>query len=139
LIEALSDTEQSVSRFAALTLGQIGSSAAPAVPALAHLLASGNLDVRNSAAYALAQIGEPSISALTGALQGVSTAARIPAANALREIGRAAAPAVPALIVALNDPDADVRRAVARALERMNTPESQDALQTFYTRTVGGA
>ncbi len=53
-------------------------------------------------------------------LEAVDPSARAKAARALGEMGDAAA--VPALMEALKDPDPEVRRAAARALEKVRQP-----------------
>lgn len=132
LIIALQDENQLIGQLAALALGEIGTNAASAIPSLAQMMRNTNADVRYSASYALGQMGEPAVPVLIAALETGKADYRIPAALALREIGRKALSAVPALILSLNDQNPDVRRSVAFALEKMNTPEAEEALRQYY-------
>jgi HEAT repeat protein len=70
-----------------------------------------------SASYALGQLGGRSeLPALRGLLRDASPEIRARAADALYEMGKTAAPAVPDLVRALRDPKPPVRLIAARAL-----------------------
>lgn len=91
------------------TLGAIGPDAGASIPALVKLL-----DKKPDcygAAEALARMGEPGAEALAAALKNedANYAAEL-------ELGRAGRSAIPSLIRALGDDDADVRRSAAKAL-----------------------
>ncbi|HVX10313.1 MAG TPA: HEAT repeat domain-containing protein [Pirellulales bacterium] len=72
--------------------------------------------VRETAADALARIGDPALPALIATLQDPDHSIRAQAARALARMGPKAAPAVPELIVALDDSNEEVRQGAARAL-----------------------
>jgi HEAT repeat protein len=65
--------------------------------------------------------------ALAG-LEDVDAAARVRAASSLSSLGKHARSAVPALIRALKDSNAAVRRAAAEALGRIGRPEAREAI-----------
>jgi len=50
-------------------------------------------------------------------------------------IGSEAKEAVPILIEALKDWNIDTRRKAAQALERINTPEAQKALEVYWKKS----
>ena len=83
--------------------------------------------VKETAADALARIGEPAIPQLTGLLDDPNPTVRMHAARALGRMGSQAQPAVPRLVAALEDPEPDVQRAAARALGHMG-PAAKDAV-----------
>ena len=123
LLDALRTKARLFPGMAAAALGELGASAAPAVPALAAELKAPHADDRWSAAGALAAIGSaasPAVPALADALEhDRDEKARWYAAYALSEIGPDSAPAIPALLQALEDIDDDVRGYAARALSRI--------------------
>jgi len=90
--ELLSAGDPAVRRSASDALGDLGSAAGPAVPALTRTLADEDASVRQSAAQALGKIGPASTSA------------------------------VPALTAALDDPDPEVRASAADALAAIRGP-----------------
>jgi HEAT repeat protein len=69
------------------------------------------------AGFALARIGPPAIPAMTATLKGRDAGLRRKVVEVLGQMGRRAAPAVPALKGALNDPSPDVCQAAAEALK----------------------
>ncbi|HET6884208.1 MAG TPA: HEAT repeat domain-containing protein [Pirellulales bacterium] len=83
--------------------------------------------VRDTAADALARIGEAAVPALIDILHDDDPSIRAQAARALARMGPKAAPAVSELIVVLNDPDSEVRRGAARALGQIG-PDAEDAV-----------
>jgi HEAT repeat protein len=134
LIEKLAHPNAGQRGLAAMTLGERGAAAKPAVPALAAALADGNLNVRYWAAHALGEIGpaaKDAVPALIGALRtsfpgrGLEgptryyADARVVAVQALGRIGPAARLAVPALKKALEDEDESVRGAAGEALKQV--------------------
>jgi HEAT repeat protein len=83
--------------------------------------------VRETAADALARIGESAVPALIDTLHDADPSIRTQAARALARLGPKAAPAVNELIVALNDPDKEVRQGAARALGQIG-PDAEEAV-----------
>jgi HEAT repeat protein len=83
--------------------------------------------VRETAADALARIGDPAVPALIETLHDPDHSIRAHAARALARMGPKAAPAVPDLIVALNDPEKEVRQGAARALGQIG-PDAEEAV-----------
>jgi HEAT repeat protein len=72
--------------------------------------------VRETAADALARIGDPALPALVATLRDPDHSVRAQAARALARMGPKAASAVPELIIALDDSNEEVRQGAARAL-----------------------
>ncbi|MGH7140348.1 MAG: HEAT repeat domain-containing protein [Pirellulales bacterium] len=83
--------------------------------------------VRETAADALARIGDPAVPALIDTLRDPDQSIRAHAALALARMGPKASPAVPELILALDDPDREVRQAAARALGQIG-PDAEEAV-----------
>ncbi|HVA47205.1 MAG TPA: HEAT repeat domain-containing protein [Pirellulales bacterium] len=77
--------------------------------------------VRETAADALARIGDAAVPALLDTLADPDPDVRAQAAHALARMGQKAEPAVPALIHALDDPNQDVRQGAARALGQIGS------------------
>ena len=135
LMSRLSDPDEATRCAAALGLGQLR--AAAAVPALMAQLGDANGWVRDTAADALAMIGEPALSALVETLNDGPDGARVRAAGALRKIvvgdladrqasefGPQFWPAIGALFTALNDPNRLVRHNAYEALDRLGLLET---------------
>ncbi|MFQ5796483.1 MAG: HEAT repeat domain-containing protein [Candidatus Bipolaricaulia bacterium] len=135
LTEALRDESEGVRFTSAFVLGKIGPDAHDAVPGLIEVL-RGDVDwrVRLRAAWALAEIGpdamgpdtwdtvlQDAIPPLIEVLENMAAPAimRQDAAFALGKIGPAAKDAIPALIEAVQDPDAEVRSAAVEALKKI--------------------
>jgi HEAT repeat protein len=103
---------------AALALGKIGPEAKTAVPVLTELLK--DEWVRKTAALALGEIGleaRTAVPALTELLK--KEWVRQTAASALGNIGPEAKTAIPALTELLQDPDKDLHKTVAEALQEI--------------------
>ncbi|MEK6408414.1 MAG: HEAT repeat domain-containing protein [Acidobacteriota bacterium] len=147
LVEALKGENESVRTAAAKIIGEIGSKAEPAIPALVTALKGEDESASSNAAQALSQIGPPAVPALIEALKNPRDYVRRHAARALmtlafndeeaimrddlrrnrvRALGKLEATVVPALIEALKDSDAPVRKAAAGALGVMR-PQTKDA------------
>jgi HEAT repeat protein len=109
------------------TLGQIGSPARSALPTVA-LAAGRSTDIDQAIKRAkttiLAATDSQDVGALTKQLQSADPSFRLRAAKALGAIGPAARFAVPDLVAALRDTDADVRRAAVAALQQIS-PEAR--------------
>lgn len=126
LIEALTnDAEPKVRRYAARTLGFLGTAGKDAVPALLVALKEPDPIVRAEAAEALGRIYyfvevDRVMPALIDALEDSDERVRQEAAEAFGRIGgpRASA-ALPALRKALQDSDRDVRSEAKEAIERI--------------------
>jgi HEAT repeat protein len=115
LIDGLRSGDVDVRWMAAVALGDIADPAA--VPALLETLNDVDAYVRSRAALALAAIGEPAETALITSLSTGNERVRWGATLALGRIGGEVATS--ALIDALHDPDEDIRRQTANALEDM--------------------
>jgi len=117
---ALSDPDLDVRVTAASTLEAYGPAARAAIPALADGAGRGDPEFRRAAMYALQAIGsEASRAALPNLivdLRSDDPRVRRTAAETLGHFGAAARNAVPALRLALQDEDADVRQAASDAL-----------------------
>lgn len=81
--------------------------------------------VRETAADALARIGDAAVPSLVETLQDPDRDVRAQAARALARMGPRAEPAIPALIAALNDSDKEVRMGAARALGQIGPAASE--------------
>ncbi len=134
LLRHLTDPDEATRCAAALALGQLR--VADAVPALIARLADDSGWVRDSAADALAMIGDPALSALVQALADARGGVRVRAAGALRKAIVPALsglttmqfdprywPAIAALFQALNDPNRLVRHNAYEALDRLGLLE----------------
>lgn len=132
LIEALRDDDEQVSARAVTAIARIGSQAGSAIPALIDSMETErrryDAQVVFRSAFALAQIGAPAVDALREALKSPSRGKRSGAAQALQIIGAPAATAIPELVAALHDDEAEVRDPAAEALAAMGMP-ALDALE----------
>lgn len=131
----LADPDEATRCAAALALGQLR--AVASIPALVAALADGSGWVRDSAADALAMIGEPALPALLAALADARDGVRVRAAMGLRKLVTPAlaglplsayppqfGPALTALFQALNDPNRLVRHNAYEALDKLGLLES---------------
>jgi HEAT repeat protein len=116
LVEALGHDDADVRRAAARSLGQLGRAA---LTSLKKPLDDGNAEVRRSAVEAMGFIGAEAVPALIYALRNDAHQARRAAARSLGRLGAAAKAAEAALIQAINDRDAQVREAAAKALKEI--------------------
>jgi len=133
LSKALSDNELIVCHGAALALKQAGASAEKAVPALEKALANERKEIRRVAALALGSIGKSAIPVLTKAIFSKDPLVRKYAARAIGNIGREAeGKGVDALIKALSDSEAEVRREAVWSLALI-VPEAKKAQSALTT------
>lgn len=119
LIQALQHPNSEVRSSAASALKEIGKDAQPAVPSLIAALKDKDRYVRFYAAYALAAIGtdtKDTVPALVSSLRDWGEADINEAILSLQRIGKKA---VPGLIIALVDRNANVRYGAASALDRI--------------------
>jgi HEAT repeats/PBS lyase HEAT-like repeat len=124
LIRELQSPDEIVRLKAAKDLGKLGSSAIDAIPALQKLSQDPDEDVRRVAANSirLIQAGAGPSEGLQKLIQQLNSPdelTRLKAAKDLAKMGPAAKDALPALQKLLQDPDEDVRRVVASAMERI--------------------
>jgi HEAT repeat protein len=139
LIEALK--QDATSEVAIATLTWIGAAAEHTVPLLIeqfnrqgclHLTGAGAFGYSNTVRDALVRIGEHAVPALIGVLKGPNREMRVCAADALGRFGPAARTAIPALVDAIEHPEAnDVAEILTRhsvlALGRIG-PEAKAAV-----------
>jgi HEAT repeat protein len=116
LVEMVRRGEGTGAYQATVALGELGTPADAAIPALAEALRSGDEDVSRAAAAALGRMGPVAIPAVRGllAVRGDAVARR--AVEALERFGPAG---VPALVEALKAPSPLARSTAARALGRL--------------------
>jgi HEAT repeat protein len=119
-----------VVRAAAGALGMLGD--ARAVPPLTNLLRARHGRIAQTAARALAAIGEPAVQPLIQALPTRSTQTALTAAivQALVDIGK---PAVEPLLRALDSSNIPVRNASEQALTRIGAPAIEELLRALRT------
>lgn len=125
LIEQTSSRDAGVRLRAVKTLGGLKADAVVAVPALTVALGDADADVRRAAIAALrlvqpaAKASKELIEAIAVDLKDPDADVRLVAVRTLAKLGPAAAAALPALEPLVNDPDKDVRRAVADAVAKI--------------------
>ena len=136
LLEALAD--QDIRRMTARALGQLGTRAKSAVPALVAALRDENEIVRFYVAEALGQIGGEAVPALAEALKNEDVWVRFYAAQTLGSMGPAAQPAVAALAEAIRDANKMVRIKVAVALGRIEEAALAASLTNFAQSLTSG-
>jgi HEAT repeat protein len=100
----------------AWALGQVGSAALRAVPALIKALGDGDRRVRWNVEKVLAAMGEPALKGIISGTSDESPDVRMGCAATLERMGLAAEKALPDLIRLIGDGDARVRMRAARAL-----------------------
>jgi HEAT repeat protein len=107
---------------AALALGEMGSKAVDAMPALNIAMHNSDPTIARYATAALGQIGQAAVPDLSKALADANVSVRTNAAAALAQMGPAAAGALPALKKALTDSVPTVRGAACLALGGIGAP-----------------
>lgn len=115
------------------TLGWIGTTAAPAVPALCGLLRDDIREVRDAVAVALSSIGSASVKPLLKRIRSKDAQERKYVAIILGKLGKHAKVAIPALTSLLRDADWQVRRSAASALGQIQ-PLSEAQVTKIWTR-----
>lgn len=121
---------------AAMGLKVLGTSAAPAVPALLQALRRADSQVMWPAASALGAIGGPAALGLVPLLNDSNPQVRRGAIYALGEMGPAALPAVPALVRQLADTDPSYRGSVAHTLSQIG-PMAGPGVLKLYAESRG--
>ncbi len=126
LLPLLENPSAEVRRDTATGLGEFGAEAHATLTALPRLLSDPDVDVRNSAARAIAHISttqshRAAVAVMIVALQDSSPHARLDAARYLGTLGGDARDAIPALREASFDDSGDVRRAATEALTRIQS------------------
>lgn len=116
LVDAFAHRDEIVRRAAARSVGGMGNAA---TASLKTALDDTRDPVRQTAVEALGWMGPQAMDSLIAALRNDSPAVRCLAARALGRMETTAAEAEPALIAALDDPDREVRQAVAWAIGRV--------------------
>ncbi|MFO0808410.1 MAG: HEAT repeat domain-containing protein [Gemmataceae bacterium] len=101
------------------------------VAALIDTLRDADVEVRTYAATALAAVGTDAVEPLVATLSDKNPAARAAAAYALGQMGAPAAPGTAALVKALKDEVADVRRQSAQAIGRILLAQKPPATSLF--------
>jgi HEAT repeat protein len=117
LAETLLDPDEDVRVCAVMGLGERRETDPAVVEALLALLRQSGAYVGRHVADALSKIGEPVVGGLIQALEDQTPAVRVQAARALVRIQ--SRQAIPALIKALDDPEAAVEHYAWEALQRM--------------------
>jgi HEAT repeat protein len=102
-----------------VALGQFGSGADAAVPALAELLKGKDDEDRKQAGELLAKIGKPSVFVLIEALRDDRPEVRLAGCETLAAIGPDARLAVDKLMGLNRDKSFEVREAAKKALEKI--------------------
>lgn len=124
------DSNGDLLRRAASVLYAIGPEAKDAIPTLSEVLLDegrGGM-LRGEAAYALSGMGRASIEPLTNALERGDKVGRSEALRGLRNLGKDAEPALPALVKALRDKDDSVRRGALEVLTAIGRPSAPSVL-----------
>lgn len=120
----------------AYILGEAGASAKDAVPALVRAAFSGAKDLKMSASSALVKIGPPAGKWLDAALRSPDVEIRYEAALVLANMFPPSPEAVVSLAATLDDPEARVRAAAAKALggypQETQARFSEDILSALF-------
>ena len=136
LIETLESENEKERLNAAYRLGRVG---ADAVPALQQMLNSESNAIREYAGYALSLTGAPAVPTLIDALQATDDSVRASAAFALADMGKAAQEALPALMLAAQDPNESVRRHATEGLGLVGqlVSDEMDVSETVQVLATG--
>jgi HEAT repeat protein len=132
LIEALSDNEGTVRKFAARLLGQIGDERA--IESLGMALYDLHFDVGKAAAESLAHLGAASLPVMKEALTHPEAGIREHVIGALGKIQHA--DVAPLLIKALDDPERVVQKQAIQSLGELRDPRAVPRLQEFAANRV---
>jgi len=130
LMRGLQDSVARVRRRAARALGDFGMHALPAIPSLISGLRDHDASVRRDAAGTLGRLGHAAGSAtenLITLLADPDTRTRVVVSTALKRIGR---PAVPALMITLLNPNAELRARAVNLLGQI-APDDEDVIEAI--------
>jgi HEAT repeat protein len=121
LIAVLDDPESGVASTAARALADIGPAAKAALPNLVSLMATENTTLRNTASFAILQIGvqDDNLNFVLPMLSDEVDSVRSCAARAIANSQCEASSAIPALSKLINDPQTYVQVDVYNALKRI--------------------
>jgi HEAT repeat protein len=130
LIAALDDGRYDTRAHACYALGMLGKDAAPAVPRLGRIVLDERGPIAATAALTLARLGEPAVPLLTEFLGHTNIAVQKWGAVGLTHTTSPPISAIPALIEAAKDPDAELRAAAVQAIGVIDrtSPESERVL-----------
>jgi HEAT repeat protein len=117
LIAATEDEEESVALQAASTIGEFGTAAAAAAPALISALWTGDVRKRAIAGASLLRMGSAAVPGLIQSLTHPSPEVRGKATQLLGRLGGVAESAIPSLQNLLSDPDESVRGEAQQAID----------------------
>ena len=137
LIQALDDQHKKIRMQAAVSLGKIGDPSA--VSSLIKALDDQSTQVRINATIALGRIGESAQQAIPDLTKVLNLADERSYINVVWALAQMGAPAVPALIIALNHNNEKVHRRAANALNEIGTAEAISALQEYEKKTSSKA
>ncbi len=132
LIEALSDAEGTVRKFAADLLGRIGDGRA--IESLGMAIYDLHFDVGRAAAESLTHFGAASLEVLKEALTHPEAGIREHAVSALGKIQHASV--APLLLEALNDPERVIRKQAVQSLDELRDPRALLPLQEIAANRV---
>lgn len=132
LIEALSDSEGTVRKFAARMLGKIGDERA--IESLGMEIYDLHFDVGQAAAESLACLGAASLPVLKEALTHPEAGIREHVVSALGKIKHASI--APLLINALNDPERIVQKQAIQSLGELRDPQAVSRLQEIASNRL---
>ncbi len=116
LVGTFTHRDPAVRQAAARSAGAFGEAA---LPAMQQALGSEHTEARQAALEALGWVGRSAVGVVMTALKDPSPAVRRTAAQTLGRLGADALEAEQALVAALDDPNAEVRKAVAWAIRRV--------------------
>lgn len=119
LAQALAETPPMQQGFVCYAIGSQGAAASNAVPALARILRSGDTQVVDKAASALANIGSPAVPLLIPILQDADPQSRLLSVNALGIIGPPARSALPAMLELARTDAPPVRASAVEAISHV--------------------
>ncbi|MHC5538074.1 HEAT repeat domain-containing protein [Singulisphaera rosea] len=129
LTEALADPDEVLRIAVVQALGEIGPGAITAIPALVKALDDPEWFVGDTASESLRRLGPLAVPALTKVLQEAKPDVQRRALWSLGGIGPQAAKALPEVILALSDPDEEVREAAAETIGLIGRgPEAEAAV-----------
>jgi HEAT repeat protein len=142
LVDKLARADNSVVRVnAIMALGEIGPEAKPAAPSLLDASKSGDLNIATSAVAALAKIDPTSAATrLSALLDWMKTrrdsTVRLTAMASLRDIGPAAASAIPELLHVADEDDLRMSSAAIEAISKIDPATGSALKQAIETRAL---